>query len=193
MGHRIAIMGGSFNPIHIGHASIAKYVLDHNLADQLWLMVSPQNPLKLNSTFAPDEHRLRMTQMVADHLPGAITSAFEFTLPRPSYTIDTLRALQAKFPDDELSLVIGADNWAVWDKWKEHEALVEEFSVLVYPRLGYDITIGPRLRHRVKAIDAPIIEVSSTAIRQMISDGISPTFYLTPEVEQFILRNKLYT
>ena len=190
---RIGIFGGSFNPIHNGHAIIASYIMHHGGLDQLWLMVSPQNPLKQPHEMAGELHRLRMTEMVSHRIDGVETSAFEFTMPRPSYTIDTLHALQDKFPDDEFWLVIGADNWAVWDRWRSHDEIIQQFHVLIYPRLGYEVSIPDTLTDRVRLVNAPIIELSSTTVRELLSHGQSIAFYVPADVEQYIVKHQLYT
>ena len=115
----IAIFGGTFNPIHIGHAILTNYIIENTGIDSVWLMVARQNPLKEGYDKSYDIHRLRMTEMVSSRLQGVITSGFEFSLPYPSYTINTLDALAGKFPEHHFSIVIGADNWAVFDKWKD--------------------------------------------------------------------------
>ena len=189
---RIGILGGSFNPIHVGHAIIASYIVESGLIDSLWLMVSPQNPLKENSTLASDYHRLRMTELVSRRLENVETSAFEFDLPRPSYTIDTLNALQAKFPDDEFYLVIGADNWCLFDKWKSGEEIISKYHILIYPRRGYEIVIPEQYSDRVKAVEAPLIELSSTQIRERLAQMKSVSFLVPESVENYIVKNKLY-
>ena len=190
---RIGIFGGSFNPIHNGHAIIANYIMQHGGLDQLWLMVSPQNPLKQPHEMAGEVHRLRMTEMVSHRIDGVETSAFEFTMPRPSYTIDTLHALQEKFPNDEFWLVIGADNWAVWDRWRAHDEIVQQFHLLIYPRLGFEVNIPDELSDRVHLVNAPIIELSSTTVRELLSQGQSIAFYVPADVEQYIVKHQLYT
>ena len=190
---RIGIFGGSFNPIHNGHAIIANYIMQHGGLDQLWLMVSPQNPLKQPHEMAGEVHRLRMTEMVSHRIDGVETSAFEFTMPRPSYTIDTLHALQEKFPNDEFWLVIGADNWAVWDRWRAHDEIVQQFHLLIYPRLGYEVSIPEELADRIHLVNAPIIELSSTSVRELLSQGQSIAFYVPADVEQYIVKHQLYT
>lgn len=189
---RIGIFGGSFNPVHTGHAIIAGHIMRQGVLDQLWLMVSPQNPLKQSHEMAAEAHRLRMAELVSRRLPGVETSAFECALPRPSYTIDTLRALQQKFPDDEFWLVIGADNWAVWDRWRTHDEIVRDFHVLIYPRLGSEVVIPDELSHRVRLVDAPVIELSSTTIRALLAADEPVTFMVPADVEQYIIANHLY-
>ena len=190
---KIGVFGGSFDPIHIGHAIIAQHIISSGAVDRLWLMVSPVNPLKVgNERQVADTDRLRMVEMVSRPMLGVETSAFEFTMPRPSYTIDTLNALQAKFPDDEFHLVIGGDNWAAFDKWRNSEELLSKYHVLVYPRLGYTVDIPAELRDRVRLIDAPIIELSSTQIRTRLANGQSVRYYVPDEVHDYIERKRLY-
>ena len=189
---RIGIFGGSFNPIHVGHALIANYIVESGAIDSLWLMVSPQNPLKDNSELASDYDRLRMTELVSRRIENVTTSAFEFDLPKPSYTIDTLNSIQSKFPDDELYLVIGADNWCLFDKWKNGEEIISKYHILIYPRRGYEIDIPERYRQRVAVVDAPLIEVSSTQIRERLAKMKSVSFYVPEAVEKYIVKNKLY-
>lgn len=189
---RIGIFGGSFNPIHVGHAIIASYIIDNSDLDLLWLMVSPQNPLKASSSLASDYHRLRMTELVTRRLENVVTSAFEFDLPKPSYTIDTLNALQAKFPGDEFYLVIGADNWCLFDKWKSGDEILSKYHVLIYPRRGYEIVVPEQWAHRVAVIDAPLIEISSTQVRERLAKLKSVSFYLPEAVEEYVIKNRLY-
>ena len=190
---KIGIFGGSFNPIHSGHAIIAHHIITSGAVDRLWLMVSPVNPLKVdNERQVDDTDRLRMVEMVTRPLENVETSAFEFTMPKPSYTIDTLNALQAKFPNDEFYLVTGADNWVIFDRWRKSEEILAKYHLLVYPRLGYDVVIPEELRDRVTLVDAPIIELSSTAVRERLAKGLSVRYYVPDEVLGYIERKGLY-
>lgn len=189
---KMGIFGGSFNPIHVGHALIANYIVENSDLDSLWLMVSPLNPLKEGSTMASDYHRLRMTELVTRRMERVITSAFEYDLPKPSYTIDTLNALQAKFPKDEFYLVIGADNWCLFDRWKAGDEIISKYHILIYPRRGYDIVIPEQYRDRVAVVDAPLIEISSTQVRERLSQLKSISFYVPESVEKYIIDNMLY-
>lgn len=190
---RIGIFGGSFDPIHIGHAIIAQHVISCGAVDRLWFMVSPLNPLKVGKERqVADTDRLRMVEMVSRPMEGVETSAFEFTMPKPSYTIDTLNALQAKFPDDEFYLLIGGDNWQVFDKWRNSEEILSKYHLLIYPRLGYEVKIPDKLKERVQLIDAPIIELSSTEIRERLAKGQSVRYYVPDEVLKYIERKQLY-
>lgn len=189
---KIGIMGGSYNPIHIGHAIIANYIIQNTCLDKLWLMVSPENPFKSGQKMASDMDRIRMTEMVASRLDNVVTSAFEFSLPRPSYTIDTLNALQSKFPDDEFYLIIGADNWAAFDRWRNHQEIIEKFHLFVYPRRGYDVVIPQDVANKVELVDAPFIEVSSTKIREQLGEYKNMCFYLPEDVYEYIVKKHLY-
>ena len=190
---RIGIFGGSFDPIHIGHAIIAQHVISSGTVDRLWFMVSPLNPLKVGKERqVADTDRLRMVEMVSRPMEGVETSAFEFTMPKPSYTIDTLNALQAKFPDDEFFLLIGGDNWQVFDKWRNSEEILAKYHLLIYPRVGYEVKIPDELKERVQLIDAPIIELSSTVIRERLAKEQSVRYYVPDEVLKYIERKQLY-
>lgn len=190
---KIGIFGGSFDPIHCGHAIIAHHIISSGAVDRLWLMVSPVNPLKVGlEQQVADTDRLRMVEMVTRPLENVETSAFEFTMPKPSYTIDTLNALQAKFPDDEFYLVTGADNWVIFNRWRNSEEILAKYHLLVYPRLGYDVVIPEELRDRVTLVDAPIIELSSTAVRERLAQGLSARYYVPDEVLSYIERKGLY-
>ena len=190
---KIGIFGGPFDPIHSGHAIIAHHIISSGVLDRLWLMVSPLNPLKVGKEhLVADTDRLRMTEMVSRPMQGVETSAFEFTMPKPSYTIDTLNALQEKFPDDEFYLVIGADNWEVFGKWRNSDEILAKYHVLIYPRLGYEVIIPDDLSDRVMLVDAPIIELSSTLVRQRLARGLSVRYYVPDEVLGYIERNHLY-
>lgn len=191
---KIGIFGGSFDPIHTGHAIIAQHVITSGIVDQLWLMVSPVNPLKADKVRqVSDADRLRMVEMVSRPMEGVETSAFEFSMPKPSYTIDTLNALQEKFPDDEFYLITGGDNWQIFNKWRNSEEILAKYHLLIYPRLGYEVNIPVELQDRVKLIDAPVIELSSTEIRERLANGKSVRYYVPDEVLGYIERHHLYT
>ncbi len=189
---RIGILGGSFNPIHIGHAILANYITQYTDIEQLWLMVAPQNPLKDQLPKSYDAHRLRMAQLVASKCDNVITSGLEFTLPRPSYTVDTLNVLKERFPQHQFVLIIGADNWQCFDKWKDYEHILANHEIMVYPRKDYDIIIPEHLSGRVFQLSSPIVEVSSTYIREQLKNQRNMNFYLPQDVYRYILENKLY-
>lgn len=189
---KIGILGGSFNPIHIGHAILANYITQYTDIEQLWLMVSPQNPLKSEISDSYDVHRLAMAELVASKCENVITSGFEFTLPKPSYTISTLEALTKKFPQHEFVLIIGADNWQYFNKWKDSDLILKNHDIYVYPRKGYEINIPDDLKDKVYSLDSPIVEVSSTFVREQLKDNRNMNFYLPQDVYKYILKNRLY-
>lgn len=189
---KIGVLGGSFNPIHIGHAILANYITQCTDIEQLWLMVSPQNPLKSELPQSYDVHRLAMTELVASKCDNVITTGFEFTLPKPSYTVDTLKALREKFPQHEFVLVIGADNWQNFEKWKDWQEILDKHNILVYPRMGSEIVIPDDLCNKVEKLDSPIIEISSTYIREQLKKGKNMNFFLPKDVYRYILENNLY-
>ena len=190
---RIGIFGGSFDPIHTGHAIVAQYIISSGAVDRLWFMVSPVNPLKADKVRqVADTDRLRMVEMVSRPMEGVETSAFEFSMPKPSYTVDTLNALQEKFPNDEFCLIIGGDNWEVFGKWRNSKEILDKYHVFVYPRLGYKVDIPNELKDRVTLIEAPVIELSSTQIRERLANGQSVRYYVPDKVLDYIERKHLY-
>jgi len=166
---RIGIYGGSFNPVHFGHVGLAKWVVEHTDLDELWLLVSPNNPLKPAGILAPEAERLAAVREAIQDIPGLKASDFEFGLPRPSYTANTLRALQKAYPEHEFTLLIGEDNLAIFDHWREYEYILENFRLFVYPRHGSE-TSRPACIQKARNItflaDAPYFDVSSTQIRE---------------------------
>ncbi len=130
----IGIYGGSFNPVHFGHVGLAKWVIENTDLDELWLMVSPNNPLKPANLLAPEGERLAAVREAVKGIPHVKASDFEFSLPRPSYTANTLRELQKAYPDTEFTLIIGEDNIAIFDRWREYEFILANFRIFVYPR-----------------------------------------------------------
>lgn len=167
---RTGIYGGSFNPIHNGHLAVAREIRRRAALDEVWLMVSPQNPLKQVSDLLPDEQRLDMTRRAVEGEEGLVACDFEFHLPRPSYTWHTLTALSRDFPNREFVLLIGADNWAVFDRWYRGEDIVRQYEVVIYPREGSPVDAGA-LPENVRLVETPLHDVSSTQVRQLIREG----------------------
>lgn len=188
---RIALFGGSFNPIHIGHLILAEYARVIMNFDEVWLILSPLNPLKISSKeLLPDDIRLKMIQLAIEGFEGIKECDIELTMPRPNYTINTLRKLIEQYPDVEFSLLIGADNFANFDKWKDPDEICKLASVIVYPRLGYPMPDGSN--DYIKPLDAPIIQISSTEIRKAIAKQRLVAPMLPPKVYDFIISNNLY-
>ena len=168
---RIGIYGGSFNPVHFGHVGLAKWVIENTDLDELWLLVSPNNPLKPAGILAPEEERLAAVREAIKDIPHVKASDFEFSLPRPSYTANTLRELQKAYPEHTFTLIIGEDNIAIFDKWKEWEYIASNFRVFVYPRKGSSMMEDFKLKREdflslVYLKEAPTFDISSTANRR---------------------------
>lgn len=165
---KIGIYGGSFNPVHFGHVGLARWVIEHTDLDELWLLVSPNNPLKPAGILAPEDERLEAVREAIKDMPGLKASDFEFSLPRPSYTANTLRALQKAYPEHEFTLVIGEDNLAIFTQWREYEYILKNFRIFVYPRKSEisDQTSEIRNAENIVFLDsAPYFNISSTELR----------------------------
>ena len=175
---KIGIYGGSFNPIHFGHTGLAKWIVRNTDLDEVWLMISPNNPLKDASTLADEQVRLQEAKETIGRLgkeaKGIVVSDFEFTLPRPNYTVNTLRELQKQYPQHEFILIIGEDNLEIFPKWRENTYLLENFRILVYPRKGSSKSAEQMIQEleatHIKDLqllaDAPYFEISSTELRK---------------------------
>ena len=181
---KIGIYGGSFNPMHYGHTGLAKWVIENTDLDELWLMVSPNNPLKDSALLGGEDERLKGAKeaIAALHDPRIRVSDFEFSLPRPSYTAETLRQLRQRYPEHEFVLVIGEDNWAIFDRWRDWEEILRLHEVLVYPRNSKLRVESLELREvekfkslEIKGVrflqDAPYFDISSTEIRRRGVEG----------------------
>ena len=164
---KIGIYGGSFNPVHFGHVGLAKWVIENTDLDELWLLVSPNNPLKTAKILAPEQQRLEGVRQAIKDIPGLVASDFEFSLPRPSYTANTLRELQRAYPEHEFTLIIGEDNIAIFDQWREYEYILLNFRIFVYPR-NLSTPNNPSILSNPNILylkGAPTFDISSTAIR----------------------------
>ncbi len=184
MARRITLYFGSFNPIHRGHLAVAERVVESGVCDELWYIISPHNPHKISADLADENQRLLMARMaVAEsrHPQRLKVSDVEFSLPRPSYTIDTLDHLSREYPDMEFSILMGGDNAAKIESWKDWQRLISSYKIIVYPRRG-DV-VDERF---VVLEDAPLLDVSSTAIREAVADGKPVANYVTPAVASYI-------
>lgn len=186
----IGVFSGSFDPIHFGHLMVAGYMARHADLDCVWLMVTPANPLK-EGYKATDADRIEMTRMAASHLRDVSVSDFEFSLPRPSYTYRTLTALKEQYPGDNFRLIIGSDNWLIFDRWRDADKIINEFRPLIYPRPGYDVDPAT-LPDGVELIPAPVADISSTFIRNEAQQGADVSCYTDAEVARYIAAHHLY-
>lgn len=161
------IYGGSFNPIHVGHTTLGQWLVRHHYLDELWFLVSPQNPLKPASGLLDDDARLRLARLAVGRKRHLRVSDFEFHLPRPSYMVHTLEALREAYSDRDFVLVIGADNWYRFPDWYQSEEIMRHHRLLIYPRPGFPIDES-QLPTGVTRVNTPLLDISSTQIRDAI-------------------------
>lgn len=189
---KVGLFFGSFNPIHVGHLIIANYMVNYSELDEVWFVVSPQNPFKEKKSLGNMYDRLEMVNLAIQGEDKLRASDIEFKLPQPSYTIDTLLYLQEKYPAKKFTLIMGEDNLQSFRKWKNADIILRDYSIIVYPRLGYDG--GELLRHpNVVVTQTPKMELSSTFLRKAIKQGKNIRYYTTDEVIDFIDKKGLYT
>ncbi|MCQ2336639.1 MAG: nicotinate-nucleotide adenylyltransferase [Paludibacteraceae bacterium] len=164
---RVGLLGGSFNPIHYGHTGLANYVLENTDIQQIWLMVSPQNPLKRRADLMPDDVRLSLARKAVASMPNIKVCDIEMQLPIPSYTVNTLAVLRQMYPNVDFTLIIGSDNVLCFNKWYKYQEILDKHRVMVYPRPGYDATELISTKYpSMMLIDAPQFNISSTEIRE---------------------------
>lgn len=190
---RVGLLGGSFNPIHIGHMIVASYVAQYGPVDEVWFVLSPCNPLKDPSSLAPDRARLEMLRIALRPSGGTRlkVSDIELSLPRPSYTIDTLRTVSEMYPDHRFVWITGSDNLSQLHRWKEWEKITRDFGIIIYPRSGYQVEAP--MPEGVTLVEAPQVEISSTFIRDAIAHGKDMAYFLPDGVEAYIHSHDLYT
>ena len=186
----IGLYFGSFNPVHIGHLIIATYVINTTQMQQIWLVVSPQNPLKPSKTLLNEYHRLHLVQSSLEGENKIRASNIEFQLPKPSFTIDTLTHLQEKYPLHQFSIIMGSDSFCNLPKWKNYEKIIKDYSFYIYKRQGYEI--DNNLGAQVQVLDAPILQISSTQIRNLIKAGKSIRYLVPDVVKEEIESNGYY-
>ena len=167
---KTGIYGGSFNPRHNGHIALARHLLQEAELDEIWFVVSPQNPFKVQQQLLADDKRLLLVRKALAPYPQLVASDFEFSLPRPSYMWHTLQGMSAQWPDRELHLIIGADNWLCFDRWYHADDIRSTYPIIIYPRQGYDI-VPSALPQGVRLVNTPLYNVSSTEIRADVAAG----------------------
>lgn len=187
---KVGLYFGSFNPIHIGHLIIASYVANHTDMQQVWFVVSPQNPLKPSSVLLNEYHRLHLVHLAVEDDLRLKASDVEFKLPRPSYTIDTLTYLQEKYPQHEFSVIMGSDSFQNLPRWKNFELLVKNYPIIVYKRKAFTIT--DTFGANVVILEAPMLEISATEIRENIKSGKTIRYLVPEKVREEIEQNSYY-
>jgi nicotinate-nucleotide adenylyltransferase len=188
---KVGLFFGSFNPIHVGHTVLANYMLEFTDLEQIWFVVSPHNPLKQKSSLLDQNHRLQLVNIAIENQTKFKTSNIEFNLPQPSYTINTLTYLTEKYPNTKFALIMGSDNLENFHKWKNYEEILKRFELYVYPRPEND---GGALKNHanVKLINAPLMEISSTLIRQAIREKKDVQFFVPEKVWEYIQEMHFY-
>lgn len=190
---KVGLYFGTFNPIHVGHLIIANHIVENSDLDQLWMVVTPHNPLKKKSGLLADYHRLQMVHLATEDYDKIIPSDIEFKLPQPNYTVNTLAHLQEKFPQHQFSLIMGEDNLKSLKKWKNYEFILNDYHLYVYPRISTDEIPEEFLNHpNIHKVDAPIIELSSTFIRNSIKEQKNIKPMLDAKVWEYINHNLFY-
>lgn len=185
----IGLYFGSFNPVHVGHLIIASHIADHSNLNQVWFVVSPQNPLKASASLLNEYHRLHLVQTAIDGDLRFRVTDVEFKLPKPSYTIDTLTYLQEKYPENTFTVIMGSDSFQNIHNWKNYELLLKNYSFILYPRPGFEVKEAPA---NVNIITAPLLEISATAIRKNIKEGKSVRYLIPDNVLEEIERSGYY-
>ncbi len=187
----IGLYFGSFNPIHVGHLIIANHILNHCELDRIWFVVSPQNPLKESASLLNEHHRFHLVQLAIENEPAFNASNIEFTMARPSYTIDTLTYLTEKHPQHTFSVIMGSDSYQNISKWKNYKQLIAQYAILIYQRPNCPVEGLPN--ERIQVLDAPLLDISSTYIRTLIKAKKSIRYLVTDEVMNDIMANGYYT
>lgn len=190
-GKHIALYFGSFNPIHVGHLIIANHIINEKLADELWFVISPQNPLKEAKSLLNEYQRLHLVNLCIQQHPKFKASDIEFKLPKPSYTVYTLAYLTEKYPQYKFSIVMGSDSYNNLPKWKNYEIIVQQYHCIVFSRPQHEVKqiLNP---NSYTATQAPLLQISSSYIRQLIQQQKSISFMVHPLVEQEIQANHYY-
>ena len=189
---KIGLFFGTFDPIHNGHLRIAKYITEEKLADKVWLVVTPENPIKAGSKISSFNHRFNMAKIATENYDNIIPSDLEVNLKKPNYTIDTLEYISNKLKDIEFSLIIGEDNYKIFDTWKDYKKIINKNKIFIYTR---KVTLNENLHiinQNTMYIGGPRIDLSSTNIRKIVSNNSDPKDLISNKVMEYINSNKLY-
>jgi nicotinate-nucleotide adenylyltransferase len=188
---KTGLLFGSFNPIHNGHLILASYMAAFTDLDEVWFVVSPQNPLKEKNSLLADYHRLALVRLAIEEHPKMKAEDIEFKMPKPSYTIDTLTWLNEKYPDRQFIVICGTDNFQSFHKWKNYKQILDQYCLYVYPRPGYGLGEYAGNPH-IKLLDAPNLEISSSFIRKGIKAKKNMQFWMPAKVYDYILEMHFY-
>ncbi len=189
---RVGLFFGSFNPVHTGHLLIANYFVQFTDLSQIWFMVSPQNPFKVNDQLLDENVRLHLMQLAINGDERFVASDFEFNLPRPSYTVNTLKALREKYPDVTFVPIIGGDNLQSFHLWKDYMDILEHHNILVYRRAGFHENPLLANHPKIKIFEVPLLNISSTYVREMLQAGKSVKYLVPDKVGEYIEQHNLY-
>lgn len=181
---------GSFNPIHVGHLIIANHILNEGIIDKLWFVLSPQNPFKENHSLLNEYDRLHLARVATENDPRIKVMDIEFKLPKPSFTVNTLTWLEEKYSGYSFSVIMGGDSFQNLHKWKNYEHIVSHYPIIVYNRPGFDIS--NHVDAKLTVLDAPLLQISSTQIREYIQQGKSVRYLLTDPVREEIEKSGYY-
>lgn len=187
---KIGLYFGSFNPVHVGHLIIANHILNETDIEKLWFIVSPQNPFKAESNLLNEYHRLHFIRLATEDDRRIKVSDIEFHLPRPSYTADTLAYLHEKYPDNEFAIIMGSDSFQNLDKWKNYETIIRNYSIYIYKRSNAEIS--NKIKAKTTVVDAPLLEISATQIREYIKKGKSIRYMVPDKVLDEIEKGNYY-
>ena len=191
---KVGLYFGSFNPIHVGHLIIANQLVEHSDLDQIWFIVTPHNPFKKKSSLLDNYQRLEMVELATKDYDTLQPCDIEFNLPQPNYTVNTLAHLREKHPKHQFSIIMGEDNLKSFHKWKNYEVILEDFYVIVYPRISEGVIETQFTNHpSITRIEAPIIELSSTLIRKGLKNGKNVRPMLATDVWNYIDQMEFYS
>ena len=189
---KIGLFFGTYNPVHVGHMVIAHYMVEFTDMDEVWMVVTPQNPFKQKDSILKDYDRLHLMQLAIGDDPRLKASNIEFDLPQPNYTVDTLVYLGEKFPINKFSLIMGADNLNHFHKWKNHDVILENHELYVYPRMNSNEGGDLKYHYKVNYVEAPVMKISSSFIRKAIKDGRNVEHFMPSKVSEHVAQTALY-